>query len=89
MTKRTKEWVVVWCKVVGSMATTLSAAMVVMGPHESLSAFQILTLLSATFGTGALTLSSALGTVPGQPDPLSTGQVRQILGISKRRHEGE
>jgi len=79
MRKEAKAWLMVWCKVIGSMATTVSATLTVMGPHESMSAFQIIVVLSATFGTGALTLSSAISAVPGSVDPLSTGEIKRIF----------
>ena len=84
MRKTTRSWIIVWCKVVGAMASSTAATLTVMDPNVQLSNVQFLIVICATAGTGALTLSSALDTIPGEPDPLASAEVRKIFGRPRK-----
>lgn len=85
MTKRRKWFLMAVLKVCGVMLTTITATVTVMGPNESLSGIQVIIISAAVLGNGALTWSGILAETPVEPDPLSTKEVRQILGVPKKK----
>ena len=84
MTKRKRWFWMAFLKVVGTMMTTLVASITTMGPNQNLSPLQALVITAAVFGNAAINLSGILADAPEDPERLSTGDVRQILGTKKK-----